>query len=278
MESETESRRIGFFELFGLGQPRLDVGWEPSPRDVVDKMIALAKVRASDIVYDLGCGDGRCVIAAAKQTGARAVGIDLDPRRIRECDENAFRERVIDLVRFINVDLFNADIADATVLFLFLFPHVNRRLRPKLLAELRPGARIVSYCHDMERWAPDERVHVRANCLYLWTAPANISGRWEGAIRSKGQRLPLHLDLQQEFQEVSGSASVGDDVFSLRNGSLQGNEFRCEGIGSEGGKRLLLIGNVRGDLMEGAVQRNGLRGDAGAWSSWRDPSTRVPLD
>ena len=187
------------------------------------EMIAMAKVRAADVVYDLGCGDGRCVIAAARQTGARAVGVDLDPRRIKECGENALREQVDGLVRFVNADLFEADISEATVLFLFLFPHVNLRLRPKLLAELKPGARIVSYCHDMEQWAPDRRIEVRANYLYLWIVPANVSGRWEGTMRAKGRRLPLRLELQQEFQTASGTAFLGDEVFSLR-GRLGGGE------------------------------------------------------
>jgi len=274
MGCETESPgETGFLELLGLVSPRLDVRWEPSPRDVVDQMIAMAKVRTSDIVYDLGCGDGRYVITAARQTGAHAVGIDLDPRRIKECGENALREQVDGLVRFLNADLFDANISEATVLFLFLFPHVNLRLRPKVLTELRPGARIVSYCHDMERWAPDRRIEVRTNYLYLWVVPANISGRWEGTMRARGRRLPLRLELQQEFQTASGTALLGDEVFSLKNASLEGNRFHYNGRDN----RVILIGSVKGDLMEGVIQKDGAPGETGAWTARRDPSTRVAL-
>ena len=275
-ESES-SRETGFFKLFGLASPRLDVRWEPSPSDVVDRMIAMAKVRAADIVYDLGCGDGRCVITAARQKGAHAVGIDLDPRRIKECGENALREQVDGLVRFLNADFFHADISEASVLFLFLFPNVNLRLRPKLLAELRPGARIVSYCHDMERWMPDERTEVRANYLYLWTVPANVSGRWEGAMQAKGRVLSVRLELQQQFQTASGTARLGDEVFSLRRVSLEGNRFRCNGRESVHGDSVILMGSVKGDLMEGVVQRDEVPGETCAWTARRDPSTRIPL-
>ena len=184
MNLERQDQTTGFLGRMGLGGLSLDVRWEPSPREVVDEMIRMASVGSGDVVYDLGCGDGRAVIGAARKTGARGVGIDLDPVRVQESCENAFAEQVAHLVRFVKADLFKSEINDATVLFVFLFPEVNRRLRPKLLSDLRPGTRIVSYCHDMERWTPDHCVRIRSNYLYLWVVPANMSGRWEGRVEA----------------------------------------------------------------------------------------------
>ncbi len=279
MNCGTESPwKTGFFELLGRSEPRLDVPWEPSPAHIVNEMISLAQVRSTDVVYDLGCGDGRAVITAAKRTGARAVGVDLDPQRIKECHENGVREEANGLVRFLNADLFETDVSEASVLFLFLFPHVNRRLRPKLLAELSPGTRIVSYCHDMEEWQPDHRIKVRTNYLYLWILPANVGGRWEGAIREE-RRRPLRLELQQEFQMVSGMVSFGDKVLFVRNARLEGDAFRFGGPerSDESGNGSILSGSVKGEVIEGVIQADKLPGETVAWTARRDPSTRSPL-
>ena len=152
-----------------------DVPYEPTPPDVVREMLRLADVRPTDVVYDLGCGDGRIVIAAAKSYGARGVCVDIDPRRIIESRRNAMSAGVAPRITFRTEDLFQTDIADATVVMLFLWPEVNLRLRPKLLRELKPGTRIVSHWHDMGDWAPDKMVIVspggRARPVYLWTVP-----------------------------------------------------------------------------------------------------------
>ena len=126
-----------------------DVHWEPTPHEVVAEMLKLVDVKKGDVVYDLGCGDGRNVIAAARDFGARGVGIDIDPQGITESEENARRERVTHLVQFREEDLFEADFREATVVTLFLWPSLNLKLRPRLLKELKPGTRIVSYIHDM---------------------------------------------------------------------------------------------------------------------------------
>jgi SAM-dependent methyltransferase len=159
-----------------------DVPFEPTPPAIVEAMLDLAGVTASDTVYDLGCGDGRIVVAAAKR-GARGVGIDIDPQRIRESRERAISEGVQDRVEFRQGDLFEADVSPATVVTLFLWPQVNLRLRPTLLAQLRPGARVVSYMHDMGDWSPQRTVRVPGGWdLYLWivpergTAPGGPSG------------------------------------------------------------------------------------------------------
>jgi SAM-dependent methyltransferase len=151
-----------------------DVPYEPSPLEVVSAMLELGKVRAGDVVYDLGCGDGRIVIEAVKRHGARGVCIDIDPVRIREAHANAERAGAADSIRFLTEDLFESDLSDATVVMLFLWPEVNLRLRPKLERELRPGTRVVSHWHDMGSWMPERTVVVdpergRTRPVYLWT-------------------------------------------------------------------------------------------------------------
>ena len=149
-----------------------DVRYEPSTPEQVQAMLKLAKVTSKDKVYDLGCGDGRIVIMAAKKFGARAVGIDIDPQRIRESVANAQKAGVLNRVEFRAEDLFTADIHDATVVTLFLYDWINLKLRPKLWTELRPGTRIVSHYHDMGEWKPEKTITVGGHKIYLWTIPA----------------------------------------------------------------------------------------------------------
>ena len=148
-----------------------DVPYVPSPNAVVDAMLKLADVKKSDTVYDLGCGDGRIVIAAAKDYGAHGVGVDINPERIQEARENAKKARVESLVKFEENDLFDADIHDATVVTLYLLPNVNIRLRPKLLRDLKPGTRVVSHSFDLDEWKPDKEESVDGRTIYLWTIP-----------------------------------------------------------------------------------------------------------
>jgi SAM-dependent methyltransferase len=156
-----------------------DVPFVPTTTAAVEAMLKLADVKQDDVVYDLGCGDGRIVIAAAKSVGARGVGVDIDPERIAEAKENARKAGVEKLVRFEEKDLFDADIHQATVVTLFLLPRVNLKLRPKLLQDLKPGTRVVSNTFDMGDWKPDKEVTVPvseqyeylSHRLFLWTVP-----------------------------------------------------------------------------------------------------------
>lgn len=150
-----------------------DARYEPSSPEIALEMLKLAGVKKGDVVYDLGCGDGRIVITAAEKFGARGVGIDIDPQRIKESQENARKARVTDRVRFVNQDLFEADIREATVVTLYLLPWVNLKLRPKLWSELKPGTRIVSHSHDMGDWPPEKETEVNGHRIYYWTVPAN---------------------------------------------------------------------------------------------------------
>ena len=164
---------LGPHEAFAQAAPvrAPDVYFEPTPQNVVDQVMALGRIGVADVVYDLGCGDGRVVIAAAK-AGARGVCVDIDPVRIRESRANAVAAGVESRIRFVEGDLFTVPIADATVAFLFLWPDLNLKLRPRLWRELRAGTRVVSYVHDMGDWAPRETLRVQGRFgqrdLYLW--------------------------------------------------------------------------------------------------------------
>lgn len=149
---------------------KLDVWYVPTPPEIVDRMLDVANVRPGDVVYDLGCGDGRMVIAAAKKFGTRGFGVDLDPQRIREARANAKAAGVEQLVKFEVGDMFETDISEATVVMLYLLPELNRRLMPKLQSELRPGARVVSHDFDMGKdWPPEEYIKLGTSGIYLWT-------------------------------------------------------------------------------------------------------------
>lgn len=149
----------------------LDVPYVPTPQKVVDGMLKLADVQKGDVVYDLGCGDGRIVITAAKDYGATGIGVDLNPERIKEANENARDAKVEDKISFQVGDLFDFDFSKADVLTLYLLPDVNMTLRPKIQAEMKPGSRIVSHAFDMGDWEPDERISVEGKTIYLWTIP-----------------------------------------------------------------------------------------------------------
>jgi ubiquinone/menaquinone biosynthesis C-methylase UbiE len=147
-----------------------DVPYVPTKQEVVEEMLRMAGVKPGDVVYDLGCGDGRIVVTAAQKFGARGVGIDIDPRRIAEANENARRAGVESRVRFAVGDLFEADIREATVVTLYLLPDVNLRLKPKLLRELKPGTRVVSHDFSMgDDWKPEKALRMGNDWIYLWT-------------------------------------------------------------------------------------------------------------
>jgi trans-aconitate methyltransferase len=151
--------------------PAPDVIFVPTPQEVVDKMLELAKLGRGDVLYDLGSGDGRIPVTAAKRFGIRATGIDIDPQRIAEAKENARKNGVSHLVQFRQENLFKADFSEATVVTLYLLPDLNVKLRPRLLAELKPGTRIVSHQFDMGTWQPERKLELNGRTIYLWTVP-----------------------------------------------------------------------------------------------------------
>lgn len=152
-------------------KPQLDVPYVPTPQIVAEQMLAIANVNKNDVLYDLGSGDGRIVITAAQKYGTRGVGIDINPERIKEANNNARQAGVTDLVEFRQQDLFQSDLSEATVVTLYLLPEVNLRLRPKLLKELKPGTRIVSHAFDMGDWQPQRVEQLNGSTIYYWVVP-----------------------------------------------------------------------------------------------------------
>jgi ribosomal protein L11 methylase PrmA len=148
-----------------------DVIYVPTPPEVVEAMLKVANVKAGDVVYDLGCGDGRIVVTAAQKYGARGIGIDIDPQRIKEANENVQKAGVGDRVKIMQADLFETNISEATVVTLYLLPSLNVKLMPKLMKELKPGTRIVSHAFDMGDWKPEQTLNVDGRTVYYWTIP-----------------------------------------------------------------------------------------------------------
>jgi SAM-dependent methyltransferase len=199
---------------------RLDVPYVPTPETVVQRMLDLGKVGKNDYVIDLGSGDGRIAIAAAKR-GARALGVDIDPRRIEEATANAAKQGVKDRVNFRRQNLFETEIKDANVVTMYLLTSVNLQLRPRLLAELRPGTRVVSHAFEMGEWEPDAHEKVDNRDVYLWVIPANVAGRWT----LKDGEQALSLNIEQQFQKLKGSATINGRNVPIVNGKLDGTEI-----------------------------------------------------
>jgi SAM-dependent methyltransferase len=228
-------------------QPRMKKNptliYVPSPQSIVDKMLEVAKVTADDFVIDLGSGDGRIPITAAKRYGARGLGVDISSRLVAEARANAKAEGVADRVEFRQQDLFKTSVRDATVVALYLFVWANERLRPRLIGELRPGSRIVA--HDFpigDEWKPDVVEDFENRTVYLWYVPAQVGGRWDVT----GGDTPFTLDLRQQFQMVRGTATVNGRAVPLRNTSLRGDEFDFT-VELANGRPTTFRGRVSGD-------------------------------
>ena len=281
-----------------------EVPFVPTPDIVVQEMLKMAQVGKDDVLYDLGCGDGRIVITAAREFGCQGVGIDIDPERIRESRENAKLAGASDKVRFIEMDLFEAEISEATVVTLYLLSEVNLRLRPKLLWELNPGTRVVSHEFDMEEWVPEATSTVRIgnyrnsrivdswrpytgnywdmHMVYLWIIPANVNGTWELTIPNLSGKNKFTLKLDQEFQQVRGRAFEGaSSVFLfIEDEKIKGNKLQFT-IEREKGRRTESIhfeGSVKNNIMQGTLKIEGNPGkDKIKWEARRVVSTFRPI-
>jgi hypothetical protein len=209
-----------------------EVPYVETPQNVVEEMLKLAGVRASDFVMDLGSGDGRIVITAAKNHGARGVGIEYSAMLVELAAENARKAGIADRVTFVQQDFRDADYSPATVLTLYLLPETNLELRPKILAELRPGARVVSHDADMGDWEPDARIVVPApgkpvgleqkSTLYLWVVPASVAGEWRTTVPLGGRATEIVLDLTQHFQFLAGVASLRGETIAVERAYVRG--------------------------------------------------------
>jgi SAM-dependent methyltransferase len=232
-----------------------EVPYVPTPQDVVEAMLHTAQVGPEDVLYDLGCGDGRIVVTAAQQFGARATGVDLNPARLSEARANARRAGVTDRVRFLHQDLFATELRDATVVTLYLLPAVNLRLRPRLLRDLQPGARVVSHEFDMGEWPPDQVLQVSRRTIYLWVVPAQVGGTWVWHPAGTPASEPYRLRLRQHFQRLSGTLQAGGSETPLTDSELRGSSLRFTVHPAVRGQpvRMVFEGRVEGDLVAGHV-------------------------
>jgi SAM-dependent methyltransferase len=229
----------------------------PTPQNVVDKMLEVAKVTKDDYVFDLGSGDGRIPITAAARYGARGLGVDLNPKLIAEARANAKAAGVADRVQFRQQDLFKTSVREATVVGLYLFVWANMKLRPRLISELRPGSRIVA--HDFpigDDWKPDVEEEVENRTVYLWYVPAQVEGRWHMIGGPPG----LMIELQQKFQMIEGTATADGRTVPLENARLRGDAIEFT-VAFDAGKPMLFRGRVDGNTMEP-------RAEAGAMTGW----------
>ena len=211
-----------------------DVPYVPTPETVVDAMLKLASIGPRDFVVDLGSGDGRIIIAAAKKLGARGFGVEIDAALVNEARREAKRQGVAGRVEFLEQNLFVTEIDRASVLTLYLYPRLLMQLRPRFFKELRPGTRIVSHDFDMEDWQPDARVTVPvpgkpygppSSEVYFWVVPANAAGHWRWRTPAAGS-ADVELTLSQTFQKVEGTPQVGGRRGRLEQGRMRGDEIR----------------------------------------------------
>ena len=205
----------------------LDVPYVPTPQEVVDKMLEMARVGPNDYLVDLGSGDGRIPVTAAKRFGTRGFGVDLNPVRVKEAVANATQAGVSDKVRFVEGDLFKTDFSQATVLTLYLLPSVNLRLRPAILDVLKPGTRVVSHAFHMGEWKADKADVVDNKDVYLWIVPAKVAGKWQvNDTRSEAQTFTVEFN--QAFQELSGDAVIGGKSLPISKGHIEGERISFE--------------------------------------------------
>jgi len=264
---------------------RWDVPYVPTPYEIVDEMLEMAEVTEVDILYDLGCGDGRIVITAARRLGTRGYGVDIDPERIQECHTNASAAGVEDQVTFLNQDLFETDFSQASVLTLYLLNSVNMRLRPKILEELKPGTRVVSHDFSMGEWKADQKadlmVDYRIHNVYFWVVPANTSGKWRFNQPSNLPFVPFTLNLQQKFQAIGGHITNRSEVIRLKSADLTGSRivFSFDRDPQDHAQTLTFEGTVKGHTMEGTLTiLSGGESKAFKCQAKRDPKTKRPLD
>ncbi len=259
------------------------VPYVPTPQGVVERMLEMAKVGPADYVIDLGSGDGRIVVTAAKKYGARGFGVDLNPDRIRESNENARRAGVTDKVAFHQRNLFETDLAQATVITMYLLPRVNLELRPRLL-ELAPGTRLVSHDFDMGDWKPDAQASIRdedkyggaggASEIYFWVVPAKAAGIWHWQAPVSGKPQSYEIRLEQKHQVITGSAWLGGRTATLRDASLRGAEIRFNFTIDVNGAPVKheYVGKVGADAITGTAALSGPRNQAQLeWSASRGP-------
>jgi len=245
-----------------VGQQGKDVVWVPTPDEVVERMLTMAQTKPEDYVIDLGAGDGKIAIAAAKKFGARSMGVEFNPEMVAFAQKNAKAAGVTDKAQIVHGDIFATDFTQATVLTMYLLPSLNMKLRPQILA-LRPGTRVVTHAFNMEDWEPDESTDVDGRRVYLWIVPASIAGRWTLEL-SGGSSDKLSLNFDQKFQKIEGVAYLGSVLAGLREPRLSGFRISFAYVDGKGVRREF-SGRVTGAAMEGSFRADG--GQEGRWTA-----------
>ena len=262
---------------------RGDVVYVPTPQVVVDEMLRMARVGPADYVIDLGSGDGRIVITAAKKHGARGFGVDLDTYLLKIANAAAKKEGVADRARFIEQNLFETDLKPATVITTYLLPEMNEKLLPKLM-NLRPGTRVVAHDYAIGEWGPDEEKMLIVpektvgdpgkSYIYLWIVPATVAGRWEFQLPVGARTVPYEFNFEQNFQLVTGSARIGEQEVKLPQFRMSGEQLAFSVTATVGDAKVThrFRGWVKGGAIEGTVTIGG--GGAGQRvTPWRARQT-----
>ena len=236
-----------------IGQAGKDVIWVPTPDELVNRMLTMARVTPKDYVFDLGAGDGKIAIAAGKKFGATAVGIEYNPdmAKLAQCFVQA--EGVTDRVKIIQGDIFKEDFSKATVVTMYLLPELNMRLRPTILA-MKPGTRVTSHQFNMGDWEADETAEIEYRTAYLWIVPARVEGNW--TFRDDGGKTTFNVAMTQKFQRLSGDASMGSNKNPLVGANLRGEEIKFA-FNDDKGQTRTLTGTVRGNEIIGTLRGPG---------------------
>lgn len=273
----------GFASASAFSQDYGDTPYVPTPQNVVDKMLEVAKVGPGDYVIDLGSGDGRMIITAAKKHGARGFGVDLDKRLVELSNKNAARAGVADRAKFYARDLYQTDVSPASVLTIYLLPEVNLMVRARLLEMLKPGTRMVSHDYDFGEWRPDLAFEMDApgkpvgrdqkSKVFYWVVPAKASGKWRWELAGEGKPQVFELDLNQKFQIISGTLISGGRKAGIESAKLEGDKISLAAVVENGGSKLRYVfsGRIVKDAIKGDASIT--RGKAVSRTAWRATRT-----
>ena len=241
-----------FFIMFlnGANAQKLDVAYVPTPDSIVERMLDIAKVGPGDYLIDLGCGDGRINIAAAKR-GAMGHGVDLDPKILKIARENAVKHGVADKIFFLEENIYDTDFSRATVIAMYLFPDINIKLRPKFLETLKPGTRIVSHDFAMDEWKPDKKMgRMENHSVLLWIVPAQVAGKWIWQTNGTA----FEMKVKQKFQEIDLEVLVDGAISEVDDNKLSGKKISFTVHDKSNQKKYTFNGQVEGNVITGVVR------------------------
>ena len=250
-----------------VGQEGKDVIWVPTPQSLVERMLQMADTKATDYVVDLGAGDGRTVITAAKKFGARALGIEYNPDMVELAKRSAEKEGVTGKAQFMKADIFETDFSQATVLTLYLLPSLNLKLRPTIL-NMKPGTRVVSHAFTMDDWQADQTDSSEGRTAYMWIVPAKVQGAWRLEVAGSGPRT-YEGSFEQKFQNLEGAFKADNKAaLLLRNGKLKGETISFTLNDPDAKTRRDFVGRVDGNRIAGVAKVAGTNAES-KWTATR---------